>query len=980
MNTKILTTIILLASLCLSAAAQTFSVKLNLVESGSGDPVAFATVSLTPDGGKKAVKYVLSDERGKASIEGVRPGSYSLKAELLGYKNHIRKIEVKEDVVLGTVKMSADREQLRAAQVSATGNPILIKKDTIEYNATSFKTTENDVLEDLLKKLPGVEVSEDGSITVNGETVKKITIDGKTFFLDDPQLASKNIPAKMVEKLKVIEKKSDQSEFTGIDDGEHETVIDLNIKPGMMKGTFGNIMLGGGHDVPSSAGKGDFRFQGAGFGGKFTKKQQISAVLNANNTNNRGFNDFSSSMMDNMRGGQGGRGRNQGGWGNSNGITTSYMAGLNGAWDLFDDKMDLGANYLFDHTQKDVKEQSLKTVFQKGDDDLVYKTGGLDGDYAISNTISNGHRFGIRLDHKFSDKTSLLFMPKVNFGNGSYVENSADTTFRKEIGGSIVNTAKTRNSGSNKNFSTDGFALLRQRLGAPGRTISLMVRYSFSNNDLTGLNYNEAIYKEGSKTDEIVDQRFDNNQKSLSVFTRLTYTEPLTQKLFLEANYGYSYSRSTSDKKTYENATGEQNFQYSNNVVNVGQNHDFGANLLYQTEKFRAQLGASAKPNTTLNTTTRYNSTTKAYEPMVFDSGTRWNWAPRAMLWAEFSESFSLRLFYFGRTVQPATSKLMPIEDNTDPLNKSFGNPSLLPYFNHSINSDIRYNNKKTFFSFNARISGEVIENPVVSTVWYNGGAQYSLPFNGSVPTTSANLHGFLNIPIAKSNFSLNYMSRLNWSSSSSYVGSNIDMSTYEKEGYYAFMNEFIQNFQNEKWYDEHITTNSTKSLSTVQRLRATYRSDALEVQVQGRSRINKSWYNLASQLSQTLTFSNQARLGVTWTWDAPGLSLKSQLNYNWYNGYDTAQPSEFVFDAEIQKLLFKKKVTLALKGYDILGQAKNLSVKDESNYHSEVLNNTLGRYIILSVTYRFGTFDKSKMRGPMGPGMGPGMGGGRRH
>ncbi|MCQ2142400.1 MAG: carboxypeptidase-like regulatory domain-containing protein, partial [Bacteroidales bacterium] len=341
----IFSSLILLAGCGLRVKAQTRGgavVSVQLIDASNDEPVGFATVSLTPKGAAKPSKYGLTDDQGKGKLEGVRPGNYTFKAEIMGYKSFEKVLDVKENVDLGKVKLSLDQKVLDAASVSAVGNPIVVKKDTIEYNASSFKTTENDVLEDLLKKLPGVEINEDGSITANGKTISKITIDGKTFFLNDPQLASKNLPAKMIEKVKVIEKKSDQAEFTGIDDGEEEQIIDLSVKKGMMNGLIGNMSLGGGHDVPSTDVQGDYRFQGAGFMGKFTEKSNLSLIVNANNTNNRGFNDLSGGMMGAMRGG--GMGRGSGGFGGGNGITTSYMGGLNGSWNLFDDKMELGSN------------------------------------------------------------------------------------------------------------------------------------------------------------------------------------------------------------------------------------------------------------------------------------------------------------------------------------------------------------------------------------------------------------------------------------------------------------------------------------------------------------------------------------------------------------------------------------------------------------------------------------------------------------
>lgn len=227
-----------------AATAQTRTITVVLQDSSTGEAVGYATVSLAKQGSTSAFKYALSDDKGKATIEKVPAGSYVFKAELLGYKTFSKEITLKESLNLGVIKMDPDKQVLDAASVSATGNPIVIKKDTIEYNATSFKTTDNDMLEDLLKKLPGVEVGSDGSVTANGQTISKITIDGKTFFLDDPQLASKNIPAKIVDKVKVVQKKSDQAQFTGIDDGQEETVIDLSIQKGMMNGVFGNVMAG----------------------------------------------------------------------------------------------------------------------------------------------------------------------------------------------------------------------------------------------------------------------------------------------------------------------------------------------------------------------------------------------------------------------------------------------------------------------------------------------------------------------------------------------------------------------------------------------------------------------------------------------------------------------------------------------------------------------------------------------------------------
>ena len=282
---------------------------MKLQDAASGEPVGFATVSLTPEKGN--AKYSLSDHDGKAVIEKVRAGKYTLKAEIMGYKPYQQAVEVgREALDLGVIKMDLDQEVLDAASVSATGNPIIIKKDTVEYNASSFKTTDTDMLINLLKKLPGIEVDDNGSITANGETITKITIDGKTFFLDDPSIASQNLPAKMIEKVKVVKKKSEQAEFTGIDDGNDETIIDLSVQKSMMNGVFGNVTGGVGHDIPSKENDmNDWRFNGNGMIGRFTDSNQISIIGNGNNgAGGMGFTNMGGNMMGQMMGGGRGMG------------------------------------------------------------------------------------------------------------------------------------------------------------------------------------------------------------------------------------------------------------------------------------------------------------------------------------------------------------------------------------------------------------------------------------------------------------------------------------------------------------------------------------------------------------------------------------------------------------------------------------------------------------------------------------------------
>ena len=960
---------------CFSAYAQnSFTVKLKLVDDKTSEPVSFATASLTVKGQTAAEKYVLTDAEGNASLAKVKKGTYVFKAELMGYKSHEQEVTVDKNVDLGVIKMSEDVKVLDAASVSAVGNPIVVKKDTIEYSASSFKTSDNDMLEELLKKLPGVEVEADGSITANGETITKIMIDGKSFFLDDPQLASKNIPAKLIEKVKVVEKKSDQALFTGIDDGDEETVIDLSLKPGMMEGWFGNIMGGGGHDVPGAGSDmNDTRYQGAAMIGRFTDKSQISVILNGNNTNNRGFNDMSGSMMQGMRGGGGGMGRGMGGWGRGNGIATSWMGGLNGTFDLFDGDMELAGNYMHSGNIRNVIEESSRITYLDDGSRLLNDQNGT------NQTRSQGHRLGMRLEHKFSENTSILFEPRVNFGKGSFTEFSDFQTYTEREGVKhLTNDGYTSNTGDNDNWQASGFLLLRQRLGKPGRTLSANIRFSFSNNELNGFNQSlTRVTEVGSDTpkDEIVNQLFDQNSRSSSLSGRVVYTEPITQYFFFEANYQYSWSRNTSDKDTYNSGSDRMddngmliyNHQgqtiddrYSNNILNRSITQRAGINFSYQKEKFRAQLGVAANPTDTYNETTGHD----AYHNKVV------NWSPQAMLNYEFSDNAHVRFFYFGRSAQPSTSQLLPVPDNSNPLNISLGNPNLDPYFNHSIRGMYGYTNKETFTSVHTRFGASLVDNAITNAQWYDpAGVQYSIPVNGP-GTGSADLRVMVNSPLGTdSGFSIFSMTFGRYNQSTSYIGKG----SLESDKYYDAANasfdyaKFNADFPDLGASDLFVN-NKIQTMSFTQRLRLTYRNDFVELTLGGRTRMSKSWYTMENSNLQA-TWNNQVDGSMNWTIPG-GINLIADVDYNWYNGYTTPQEDEIILNAEITKLLFKDKFTLALKAYDILGQSKNLSVTDASNYHQETRNNTLGRYIILSLTYRFGNFGgmPGGHGGPMGP------------
>ena len=960
--------------------AQNYNVTVKLEDATNGEPVGFATVSLTPE--KGTAKYALTDHNGKGTVEKVRSGKYTFKAEIMGYKAHSQMVEVKGNLDLGTIKMELDQEVLDAASVSATGNPIIIKKDTVEYNASSFKTTDTDMLINLLKKLPGIEVDDSGTITANGETISKITIDGKTFFLDDPQLASQNLPAKMIEKVKVVKKKSEQAEFTGIDDGNDETIIDLTVQKSMMNGVFGNITGGAGHDIPSEQNNlNEFRFNGNGMVGRFTTDSQLSVIANGNNgAGGMGFTNMGGNMMGQMMGGGRGMGGMGGGGFGGGGITTSWMGGVNGAYDLLDNKMELSSNYMYSGSQTESESETHKETFISDSSTQIQDT------EDSSFTFNNGHRVGVRLDHKFSDNTSILFQPQFNYSRGSYNQSQIFNTWLDEqTDAGKLNEGFSTNYGLNSNWQANGFLLFRQRLGMPGRTLSVNMNWTLSNNHSDG--YNQSYTKTFNGMDpRLVNQRVDQGSKTQNAGARLVYTEPLGGGFYLEGSYQYNYSLSNSTKNVFNsNPEYEYNIQkreiqynsafetldaaYSNEILNRNINQSGGLAFMYQEGNVRAQLGASANPQR------QYNET----NGKVYDSGTIWNWSPRAMLFYDFNDNANIRLNYNGRSGQPSTSQLMPVLDNSNPLSQSLGNPYLKPYFNHNGRMELEYSNRETFFTARLNLQGGLNQNPIVNALWYDqDGRQYSFPVNGR-STYNGSARIMINAPIAKSNFSISNTSNISYSNSNSYQGNGqLDMSEYWNEGMTEFNYELFHNKHEDMDKTSDFIANTTQTLNVMERLRLNYRSDDLEVTVNGGTRANKPWYSIKSEdKPEVIKWNNSVGASVNWTIGYTGLQFTTDANYNWYVNYNN-QPSRLIWNAGLSMPIIYNSATISLNAYDILGQRRMLSTSETQNYRSETTSRSIGRYVILSFTWRFGTFGGRNGRmGGFGGGRG-GFGGGR--
>lgn len=930
-----------------SAQAQGFSIKLRLVDSKSGEGVPFATVSLTREGKSNVEKYGQADDNGNIEIKGVKGGKYVLRGILLGYDDYEEIITISKSENLGEKKMNVQVNFLEGATVTDVGNPIIVKKDTIEHNVSLMKSSDNDVLEDLLKRLPGVEVSSDGTITANGKTISKIQIDGKQFFADDPSLASKNLPAKIINKVRVVEKQSEQAEFTGIDDGEEETVLDLSVKKGMMNGWFGNVMGGGGSDLQGRDANNDFRYQGAAMVANFTESTQMAFIGNANNTNNRGFRDMMSSSMGGMRGG-GMRGGMGGGGMRGNGISSSYMTGFNGG-KTWDNKSELVGNAMFNGNERYVEENTAKTTFNK-DGSSLYT---LDDGYSITNTY--GVRGGIRADLRATEKTSFIFDPNFNLGWGNFEEKSTFLTDKTSAQGitSKVNKGESLSTGDSRNQNANGRLLWRQRLGKPGRTISVNMRYNFQNTDMDGYNKSTTeTFTEGNAKSESIDQWFRSNSRTQGANARMSYTEPLGKNFYLEANYGFNYNYRTSTKSTFDkDASGKysvKDVDYSSDVTNEFFRHNAGFNLRKQEEKYNMSVGASFQPQTTHNHTTRglssIDTTLKVF-----------NWSPNARIDFNFSDYQMLRINYRGRTTQPTITQMMPVPDNSNPQRITLGNMGLNPSFSHNLWMMYRSTNMENYASFNINFNASYNTSSIVNASWTDAtGVTYTVPMNNDKGSYSMGSFIMFNSPIAKSNFSIMSFTNIRFSTGVSFVGDESIISDDES----SYLN--LANY----------TQNENRSVSAGENLRFVYRDDIFEASLGGGVSYSQAWYTITSK-NVAPTFNNNVE--ARFLANIPDvLNVSTDARYTFYKGYGAGyNDPRLVWNAEVSKQIIHNQFTVALKAYDILNQSKNTYRTTTDNYVMDTRNNTLGRYVIISLTYRFGTFGGQK--GGHGPMMGRG-------
>ncbi len=896
-----------------------------IVDQETKDPVPQANVRILQQQDSLYINGVASDQEGDFAIS-LPFGNYIIHITYVGHHDYFRNVIISNTnrtANLGTVELGTDNILLDAAVVTAKAAEIVVKGDTVEYNADSYKVTESAILEDLLKKMPGIEVDSEGKITVNGREIKKIMVDGEEFFSTDPKVASKNLPAKMVEKLQVLDRRTDLAQMTGFDDGEEETIINLMVRPGMKEGLFGNAFVGYGTKD---------RYEGNAMVNYMKDKNQYTALGGFNNTNNAGFSDLASSMFGS--GGGGGRRMFSGG---QSGITTSGNAGFNFSRQ-FTEKLKLGGNLRYGDTNNN-------TLSKTHTQNILSSGNTIEEENNSSSNVSQNFNMDLRLEWTPDTLTRIIFNPEGSVYNNRRTELSDFLTTTETREDSInYGDSKYNSEGDGKNLSAR--LDVSRTLGKKGRILSVQVRGGISDSENAGTNLSNTFYN-GTKPDDLIDQRFINSNDSKNWRGYLSYVEPLGDNNAIQVAYQYRQNISESDKDTrIKDESGNYTVldeQYSKRLENNFTNQEIELNFQSVRQQYDYTIGFSVQPSSSQSKTFVGENKISDFTRNVV------NYAPMAQFNYRWTRQHNLRLRYFGNTEQPSVTQLSPVVDVSNPLNITYGNPDLKPSFEHRLN--LRYQNFNPEKNRSMGFFGDIryLTNDIVSsTLTDRETGRRETTFENIAGNWNANGRMMMNIPLKNIKFSVFSMSFASYNHANGF-------SNLEK--------------------------NLSRRLNLGETLGLNYRSDVLDFGVRGNISYNKVKNSLEGQRDQEfLNYGGNANTTLYLPWD---VSIESDINYSTNSGYsDGFTQDEWLWNASIQKQLFKQKNgTIRLKIYDILQQRSNISRSVTSNYIRDTTTNTLTTYFMVHFVYRFNIFKNGATQEDMMPQRGgPGRGFGRGH
>lgn len=868
-----------------------------------------ATVKLVEKETPKDTVTTITNSKGEFSFDKIPASAYSLIITYSGFKsmtkNFFKPSAGVSNIDLGDLVLLADFRELGEVVIEAPA--ITMKEDTVEYRANAFQTKPNATTEDLLKKLPGVTVDRQGNITAHGKQVTRVKVNGKDFFSGDPKTATQEIPADMIDKVQVVDDYGDQSNASGIRDGDPEKVINLQLKKDKNKGVFGRAMAGYGTDD---------RYIAAAAINRFNNTQQLSLILNSNNNNTSTFRSSD---------GGGGGGGNQG---NQSGITRLNSAGLNFRSDFGKRNSFYGSyTYADRNTLTESLTSSNQTIYSilTNTNQTTTRTGGT-------------HRAFGNLELWIDSFNYVKINPSFSYAESNTVTGNSSNIYNSKIQ-TRADSNQTTSTGNTPNFSTS--VLYNHRFQKRGRNLSFRGELNLSNNESDQYKNNLTHMYDASGVwmrDSLQLRNTLQNNRNSGFNARVTYTEPITTDRFLDVTYNFNRNFSSNNKRVYSAPTTTSDYTFidylSNNYENDFNYNRISAAMRTVKKKYNYSIGVLVQPVLLKGYSLTKDS---AFTPIK-----NFNWFPVARFVYNFTKTKTFNFNYNGNARQPSFDQLQPVLEESSQLRKSIGNPNLKPSTSHTFNTSFNNFNFASGRIFLVNLSYNFINDQIVNKVTnYKDSTGRA---TGATLTSPVNVDGYYNTNLFFT-FSKPYKNRKYVISTRSMVNYNNNVSIFNDvttNGNTQTIGKDVKNIgHNWVW---------------TQGLDFEYNLSWLEMRTGASYNLNYSDYSANSNINRlhSITLSNDGRIDF-----GAGFILRWDFDYFIYEGLTSSlQKNIAMLNASLEKEIFKKKNgVLKLSGYDIFKQYTNISRSVSGDYITDSRTNGLTQYFMFSFTYRFNKF-----------------------
>lgn len=899
-----------LFSICLFPAlrGQTLT---GVVADSTGETLPSTTVVLLNAADSVLYKFSLTDREGAFRINGVKPGDYILQLSFLGYQNYMLPMTMPDgNKDLGRINLSEKSVELGGVTIEAEIIPIIFKKDTIEYNADAFKVQPDAPVEDLLKRLPGVEVDKDGNVKAQGEDVNRILVDGKEFFGDDPKVATKNLPANAVDKVQVFDKQSEIAEFTGIDDGERMRTINLELKEDKKKGYFGNVSAGYGTED---------RFKLKGNINRFSKKTQLSVIGMANNVNEQGFsiNDYISFMggLGSLMSGGGIRASDVGiplDNGLNNGIVTTGAGGFNFNADP-SKKTKFRSNYFFSGMKNDVNRNLIRQSFIQ---DATFET----TESNVQTLRSGSHRLNLRYEHDIDSLTRITFI-----GQGKYTDGSTETDdIRQNFDGNGQLSSSTFSEyfSEGANLGFDGNLVLKRRFNKRGRALvgdfAVGMTDDESNGTLDAVNT-------GSFLDSLIFQNQDRMQDNFNYRGKVSYTEPLGGGKYLEANYLHSGYMNQYSKLFFDvdpaSSIEVRNDTLSNVYDNTYVLDRGGLTFQVSKKKLNFNIGVDLEH-------ARLEGDLISNDTVIRQTFT--NPLPRLRFRYRFANTRRIDFNYRTNVREPSVDNLSPVIDNSDPLRITTGNPDLRAEYVHTGRLHFMSFSQFSFVSFFGMLQGVYTQNKITNAVTVNPTTLVQLvqPINVDRDIMLTSYFAF-GAPVRPLKIEFNTNTRITYNRSIVFVNAN--------------------------------RNNVDRIIPSIEATVGNRKKDKVDLQVGANLSYNNTTYDVDSDFDQsfvTQEYTASAIVYLTKKW-----IIDSDFTYTIYGGQAFAQDQTIpIWRASVSRFIGKfNRWKFQVSAFDILNQNTGVNRTANLNFVEEETFVALRRYVMGTLSYSISGFKKEQ-------------------